>query len=77
MVKQRIGVVVRETIAGSKSHNESADLVQLTEKYKAFCINLRSLIESLQQHYNAMANVGKTRVLVRFHVNKREMIVET
>jgi hypothetical protein len=65
MAKTRIGVVFRESVAGVKSHNQSADLVALTERYHAFVKKLHVLINSLQQHHAVMMQIDKTRTQVR------------
>jgi hypothetical protein len=66
MAKTRIGVVFRESMGGVKSHNQSADLVALTERYHAFVKKLHVLIISLQQHHAVMIQIDKTRTQVRY-----------
>jgi hypothetical protein len=65
MGKTRIGVVLRESVGGGKSSNQSADLVALSERYNAFVKKLHALIVSLHQHHAVMIQIDKTRTAVR------------
>jgi hypothetical protein len=65
MGKTRIGVVLRESVGGAKSNNQSADLVALTDRYHVFVKKLHILIHSLQQHHAVMMQIDKTRTQVR------------
>lgn len=65
MGKTRIGVVLRESVGGAKSNNQSADLVALTERYHLFVKKLHILIQSLHQHHAVMMQIDKTRTQVR------------
>jgi hypothetical protein len=65
MGKTRIGVVLRESVGGAKSNNQSADLMALTDKYHVFVKKLHILIHSLQQHHAVMMQIDKTRTQVR------------
>jgi hypothetical protein len=66
MGKTRIGVVLRETVGGAKSNNQSADLVALEERYNVFVKKLHYLINALQQHHAVMMQIDKTRTQVRY-----------
>ena len=61
MAKPRVGVLLRETVAGSKSSNQSADLENLRAKYGAFCQRLRRAIVALERHHRAMAELEASR----------------
>jgi hypothetical protein len=65
MGKTRIGVVLRESVGGAKSSNQSADLVALADRYNVFVKKLHILIHSLQQHHAVMIQIDKTRTQVR------------
>jgi hypothetical protein len=65
MGKTRIGVVLRESVGGAKSNNQSADLMALTDRYHVFVKKLHILIHSLQQHHAVMMQIDKTRTQVR------------
>jgi hypothetical protein len=67
MGKTRIGVVLRESVGGAKSNNQSADLVALTDRYHVFVKKLHILIHSLQQHHAVMMQIDKTRTQVCIH----------
>jgi len=64
MGKTRVGVLFRESMGGNKSSNKSADLASLTSKYNGFCKKIRSLIESLKSHHNAMVKMEESRLNV-------------
>ena len=61
MAKPRVGVLLRETVAGSKSSNQSADLDSLKQKYGVFCKKVRHLIGALDRHQKAMTEMEKSR----------------
>ncbi|GKY96495.1 hypothetical protein MPSEU_000608900 [Mayamaea pseudoterrestris] len=61
MAKPRVGVLLRETVAGSKSSNQSADLDSLKQKYLVFCKKVRHLIGALDKHQKAMTEMESSR----------------
>jgi hypothetical protein len=61
MAKPRVGVLLRETVAGSKSSNQSADLESLKQKYLVFCKKIRHLIGALERHHKAMTEMEQSR----------------
>lgn len=61
MGKTRVGVLFRESMGGNKSSNKSADLASLTSKYNGFCKKIRSLIQSLKAHHDAMVKMEESR----------------
>jgi hypothetical protein len=61
MTKPRVGVLLRETVAGSKSSNQSADLESLKQKYFLFCKKVRHLIGALDKHQKAMTEIEASR----------------
>ena len=61
MGKQRIGVLLRESVTGTKSSNQWGDLRTLTLKYQGFRQRLRALVVSLQKHHEAILNMEATR----------------
>eukprot|EP00934_Nitzschia_sp_Nitz4_P005375 Nitzschia sp. Nitz4//scaffold15_size197535//49146//50929//NITZ4_001565-RA/size197535-augustus-gene-0.204-mRNA-1//1//CDS//3329537676//5365//frame0 len=68
MVKPRVASRMKAAVGGKKSHNESQDLVYLTEKYNIFCRRLQALIESLKQNYSAMQALAKSRQTVAMNL---------
>jgi len=59
-------VVLREKVAGSKSSNQSANLVSLNQKYQEWCKLLRALIVALQKHCDAITALRDSRAAVRY-----------
>ncbi|KAL7570320.1 hypothetical protein ACA910_017167 [Epithemia clementina (nom. ined.)] len=64
MAKTRVGVVLREKIGTNKTTSRSTDLISLTERYNVWCQRIRSLIQSLEKHHAAMAQMENSRSLV-------------
>lgn len=64
MGKTRVGVLIRETVGGSKSANRSADLVTLTQKYNGWTKKIRALIISLEKYHATIGQLRETRAAV-------------
>jgi hypothetical protein len=64
MAKTRVGVLLKEKV-GKPSSNQSADLISLAQKYQVWCKKIRSLVVSLERHYQAIGHMQATRTQVR------------
>jgi hypothetical protein len=65
MAKTRVATRLKDAVGGKKSHNQSQDLVQLTEKYNVFVKRLQGLIIAVKSHFAAMQTIAKSRYTVR------------
>ena len=50
MGKNRIGVVIRESVGGNKSSSRSADLHKLYQNYQVWCKQIAQLLGALKGH---------------------------
>jgi hypothetical protein len=64
MAKTRVATLLKDAVGG-KSHNQSQDLVQLTEKYHVFVKRLQGLVVALKAHFASMQAIARTRYTVR------------
>lgn len=64
MAKARVATRLKEAVGSKKSHNQSQDLVNLTERYRIFVKRLQGLIISLKEHYQAMTAISNSRYKV-------------
>jgi hypothetical protein len=64
MAKTRVGVLLKEKV-GKPSSNQSADLISLAQKYQVWCKKIRSLVVSLERHFQAIGHMQATRTQVR------------
>ena len=64
MGKNRIGVVVRESLGGNKSSSRSADLSKLYQNYQVWCKNIATLLQALKAHQQSLLHIEKTRTAV-------------
>lgn len=74
MGKQRVGVVIRDSLGGNKSSsNKSADLQKLYQNYQVWCKNISALLSALKGHQQSLLHIEKTRTAVsRYICRQRE-----
>jgi len=59
--KPRVGVMLRQSVAGNKSANRVGELDALKDKYQTLCRHFKELEKNLKQRHAAMVSVGQSR----------------
>lgn len=75
MGKNRIGVVIRESVGGNKSSSRSADLHKLYQGYQLWCKHIGQLLAALKGHQQALLHIEKTRTGVSNYLSLHSCVV--